>query len=38
MGDVIWVLILMLIAAGAAFAPLGYFIRKYANEDKKQDK
>jgi len=37
MGDVVWMLIFMLIAAAAAFAPLGYFIRKYTNEDQKQD-
>ena len=37
MGDVIWLIVVMLIVAGVAFAPLGYFIRKYTNEDQKQD-
>jgi len=32
-GSVIWMTIVMWIAATAAFAPLGYFIYKYAKDD-----
>ncbi len=32
-GEIIWVTILMWIVAGAAFAPLAYFIRKYLKEN-----
>ncbi|GEM_PF-3095643 len=32
-GDVIWMTIVMWIAATAAFAPLGYFIWKYVQKN-----